>query len=111
MLVPYDNTSDYFFSGHTGAVILFYLEVKKLNFNVKYRLFSICVIVYMIAMLIVFRVHYIIDIIGGVVYAGFTYKIVADNLILVDKVVNKPYDVSMYLYRKIKNICNGSEGK
>lgn len=59
-------------------------------------------------MLIVFRVHYVIDIIGGVIYAGFVYGVVERNLECVDRIVNKPYDIVVYLYKKGTKICYGN---
>ena len=91
MLVPYEKTSDYFFSGHTGAVLLFYMEIKRLKLNYKYLLFALSVIVYMMTILIVFRVHYVVDVIGGLVYAGFVYTVISDNLETVDRAFNWPY--------------------
>ncbi len=42
-------------------------------------------------MLIVFRVHYIIDIFGGFIYALFFYTIVDRNIMKLDKVINYPF--------------------
>lgn len=52
----------------------------------------------MIFMLIIFRVHYLIDIVGGAVFACFSHQIVKDNLKIIDKIVNFPYEIASFLY-------------
>ena len=45
-------------------------------------------------MLIVFRVHYIIDIFGGFIYALFFYTIVDKNIMKLDKIINYPFTLA-----------------
>lgn len=62
-------------------------------------------------MLIVFRVHYVIDVIGGVVYAGFVYVVVDRKLQLVDRVVNGPYEVCGVVVKGIRRVWNVGKEK
>jgi hypothetical protein len=55
------------------------------------KIFAYFALIYMIIMLIVFRVHYIIDIFGGFIYALFFYTIVDRNIMKLDKVINYPF--------------------
>ena len=60
----------------------------------------------MIITLIVFRVHYVIDVIGGVLYAGFVYVVVERNLEFFDRGVNFPYEMCRFLVKGIRRIWN-----
>jgi hypothetical protein len=58
------------------------------------KIFAYFALIYMIIMLIVFRVHYIIDIFGGFIYALFFYTIVDKNIMKLDKIINYPFTLA-----------------
>ena len=74
-LVPYDRTRDFYFSGHTGVAVLISLEVIRLNLPRWMRYTSYGMLGYLIVMLLASRVHYFIDIIGGIFFAFFCYDL------------------------------------
>lgn len=82
--VYYEHTSDYFFSGHTGTLMVLYLQSRKLNFPKYIQFYFLFTLVYMIIMLLVARVHYTIDIFGGLIFSLYFYRIVEDNLSIFD---------------------------
>lgn len=74
--VFYEHTSDYYFSGHTGTLVILYLECERLNFPKWIQWYCLFALFYMIFMLLVARVHYTIDIFGGFLYAVVFYRLV-----------------------------------
>jgi hypothetical protein len=78
--VEYGHTSDYFFSGHTGTVIILFLEAKKLNLSFIVQSLLILSMFYIVLMLLVARVHYTADVFGGVFFAGFCYEMTDKHL-------------------------------
>ena len=57
------------------------------------KIFAYFALIYMIIMLVVFRVHYIIDIFGGFIYALFFYTIIDRNILFLDTIINYPFDL------------------
>jgi hypothetical protein len=63
-MVPYGIMSDFYFSGHTGYMVLMVLERWIIEKN---RFFAVCCgvfLVYIVVILLVFRVHYVIGSLG-----------------------------------------------
>ena len=79
-MVPYDKTADYFYSGHTGSVLIVCLELFKLNIHFGVKIIAFTGAAYIMVMLVVLRLHYTIDIIGGIIYAMFFYQFVSDYI-------------------------------
>jgi len=71
--VFYEHTSDYFFSGHTGTLMILILESRKLDLPVWIRVSLIFGAFYIILMLLIGRVHYTIDVFGGFIYSMYFY--------------------------------------
>lgn len=100
--VFYEHTSDYFFSGHTGTLVILILESKKLNLPIWVKGYLIFGTIYIILMLLIGRVHYTIDVFGGLVYSWYFYKIVDRNLSFFDQIMNAPYRLVDIVQEKVK---------
>jgi len=72
LVVPYGRGSDFFFSGHSGFLVLCANEWHKIGIK-KMRNFVILVLGYTIFTLLVYRIHYSIDIFAGVFYADWCF--------------------------------------
>jgi hypothetical protein len=75
LTVPYDHTRDFYYSGHTGCLTIILLEFSQLTVKYKHRVYGLTFIclVYMMNMLIITRVHYTADVIGGLVFSIYFY--------------------------------------
>jgi len=72
LVVPYGRGSDFFFSGHSGFLVICASEWHKIKMP-KMRNFSICVAIYTIFVLLTYRIHYSIDIFTGVIFAEWCF--------------------------------------
>ena len=71
--MPYDHTRDFYYSGHTGTLTIILLEWLTL------RITSLTILVglswvFMVNMLLITQVHYLADIVGGIVFAVWFYR-------------------------------------
>lgn len=73
--VGYQKTNDFFYSGHVGIPIICAYEFKQheMNYMHSYALF---VLAFEFMMMITVRGHYTIDMIIGVIFATYIYKVV-----------------------------------
>jgi len=72
LVVPYGRGSDFFFSGHSGFLVICASEWHKIKIP-KMRNFSICVAIYTIFILLTYRIHYSIDVFTGVIFAEWCF--------------------------------------
>jgi len=72
LVVPYGRGSDFFFSGHSGFLVICASEWHKIKMP-KMRNFSICVAIYTIFILLTYRIHYSIDVFTGVIFAEWCF--------------------------------------
>jgi len=72
LVVPYGRGSDFFFSGHSGFLVICINEWSTLGFK-KIRNFVCVVLAYTIFILLVYRIHYTIDIFTGVFFADWVF--------------------------------------
>jgi len=72
LVVPYGRGSDFFFSGHSGFVVICMMEWATWGYK-KIKWFCAVVLAYTIFILLVYRIHYCIDIFTGVFFADYTY--------------------------------------
>ena len=95
LMVPYGIMSDFYFSGHTGYMILIMLERWIIDRN---RFFAVCCGVftfYIIVILLIFRVHYSIgtlrsrDIPIGVMWGFVSYYTVLPISKKLDRLITK----------------------
>ncbi len=97
LTVPYDHTRDFFYSGHTGSLTIIMLEFSQLT--VKYSkkpagyiwLFGFICLIYMMNMLIITRVHYTVDIMGGLIFSIYMYWLAGQLTVQIDKLISLPY--------------------
>ena len=72
LVVPYGRGSDFFFSGHSGFLVICACEWHKLKMP-KVRNFVILTAIYTIAILLIYRIHYSIDVFTGVFFAEWCF--------------------------------------
>ena len=72
LTVPYDRTSDFFFSGHCGILTITMMEWRALK---EYKLFylNLLGLCFTATSLLILRVHYFIDISMGIVVAHWIH--------------------------------------
>jgi len=92
LVVPYGRGSDFFFSGHSGFLVICASEWHKIKMP-KMRNFAICVAIYTIFILLTYRIHYSIDVFTGVIFAEWCFGKVDLHQ---DKIIN--------FFANIKNI-------
>lgn len=90
LTVPYDPTRDFFYSGHTASLIIITLEFYTLGYR-WFTLLPVISLIYMMNMLLITRVHYTIDIAGGIFYAFFLYNFASRLIFYMDWVLSVPY--------------------
>jgi len=72
LVVPYGRGSDFFFSGHSGFLVICACEWHKLKMP-KVRNFVITALIYTILILLTFRIHYSIDVFVGVFFGEWCF--------------------------------------
>lgn len=98
LTVPYDHTRDFYFSGHTGSLTVIMLEFSKAQYRWVTLIVLICLI-YMMNMLTITRVHYTVDIAGGLIFGFFWHSVVNKNIYYFDWLASLPY----FLVKKLVN--------
>jgi len=72
LVVPYGRGSDFFFSGHSGFVLICLMEWKTNGYK-KIKWLVAAVLALTVFTLLVYRIHYVIDIFTGVFFADYVY--------------------------------------
>lgn len=75
LFVPYDKTSDFYFSGHTGILVIFVWNNITHN-RIFLGLFILFFALYMIPILMIYQVHYSIDCPIGILAATYSFLLV-----------------------------------
>jgi hypothetical protein len=70
LIVPYDRTRDFFFSGHTGIAIILTTEIITFKLPKWIQYLGYLMIAWMPFMLISSRIHYTIDVIAAPLYTN-----------------------------------------
>lgn len=83
LVVPYGRGSDFFFSGHSGFLVICASEWHRLKFP-RVRNFVIFAALYTMLILLVYRIHYSIDIFTGVFFAEWCFGKVDAHKDIVD---------------------------
>jgi len=102
LVVPYGRGSDFFFSGHSGFLLICANEWNTLG-NKRLRNFVYCVLAYTVFILLVYRVHYSIDIFGGIIIADWCYTKVSTKKHIIDEKLTKGYIIVRNLTRRKKD--------
>jgi len=82
--VPYAPANDFFFSGHSGFLVLMQSEWGKLGYK-KVQRYIQANLIYTIFVLLVCQAHYTIDIFTGVFFADYVFGKVDTNKEAIDK--------------------------
>jgi len=102
LVVPYGRGSDFFFSGHSGFMVICALEWNKIG-NTKIRNFVILAGIYTVLTLLVYQIHYSIDIFTGVFFADWCFNKVEANRERIDALWAKITGKLKALFGKIMN--------
>jgi hypothetical protein len=69
--------------------------------------FAFLSLLFMMNMLLITRVHYVIDIIGGLVFATWYHRTATRFVLYIDKLLSLPFWVVKWIYlNKIKPYCS-----
>lgn len=72
LVVPYGRGSDFFFSGHSGFLMICACEWNKIK-NSRARNFVLGVLAYTVFILLTYRIHYSIDVFTGVFFSEWCF--------------------------------------
>lgn len=95
--VPYDHTRDFFYSGHTGTLTTIFLEMFILDLKLP-ATFAFLSMLFMMNMLLITRVHYVPDIIGGLLFAIWYHRTATRVVYYIDKALSFPFFVGKWVY-------------
>jgi len=85
LVVPYGRGSDFFFSGHAGFMMICMLEWNAVGVK-KMRNFMIGATLYTFIILLVYRIHYSIDVFTGAIFAEWCFGKVDKYTKRIDKI-------------------------
>lgn len=94
-MVPYGLTSDFYFSGHCGFMVLNIMETITHERHYLKVWLMVSFLIYLMVILLLFRVHYsigkprLLDLPVGIVFALATYLIVARHCRELDRFASK----------------------
>jgi len=72
LVVPYGKGSDFFYSGHSGFLVICAKELHKGKHS-RFRNFAIFSLIFTMLTLLVYRIHYFVDIFAGVFFADWSF--------------------------------------
>ena len=101
LTVPYDRTRDFFYSGHTGSLTVITIECFTLGYR-WFTLIPLACLIYMMNMLLITRVHYTIDVAGGLVFAFFWSRFAERYISYFDWLLTLPYVAGRKVLEKCK---------
>jgi hypothetical protein len=107
LVVPYGRGSDFFFSGHSGFMVICASEwhsLTKAKHNKKVRNFVIFSGIYTVLILLVYRIHYFIDVFTGLLFAEWVFCKVDKHKDTLDRCF-------AIVMRKVKSILGFKEPK
>jgi len=94
LVVPYGRGSDFFFSGHMGFLVICASEWKK-NGHLLVTLLITIGAIYTCFILLVYQIHYSIDIFTGCIFAHWCFMMYDQNADTIDGFFMKIY-ISVY---------------
>lgn len=116
LTISYARTSDFFFSGHVGSSMLCFFEFSRYEFFDKkfayFKYFSLNCALTQGLVQIIFRGHYVIDVICGFVFAHYFYLIVGEKVDKIEddrKILLKGWRDSKKQQRKACGKCKKKE--
>lgn len=75
-------------------------------YTINYRVvaaLALVSLVFMINLLIMTKVHYVADIIGGLIFATFMHNLASKTVYHTDKMISFPYWLGLKVYNKFKD--------
>lgn len=77
-----------------------------LNFRVPATI-AFLSLIFMMNMLLITRVHYVVDIAGGLIFAIWYHRTATRYVLYIDKFLTLPYFIVKWIYiNKCKNYCD-----
>ncbi len=101
LVVPYGRGSDFFFSGHSGFIMICLLEWHRIGKKAMRNLVLIPMI-YTVITLLVYRIHYSIDILVGLVFSDLCFW-------WVDRHIHKMDFVAVSLLMTLRKMVKGED--
>lgn len=103
IVVPYGRSSDFFFSGHCGFLNICALEWLR---NGKGNFFKVVEVInaYLAFVMLVFRIHYAIDIVVAIFYSHYVFLFIEWHLEKIDSFALRIYYM---IKEKILYYCTG----
>jgi hypothetical protein len=108
LVVPYGKGSDFFFSGHVGFVTICALEWKKYGNKIMFWILTVGG-AYTAFILLVYHVHYSIDLFVGFTFAHYTYMLIDHYKDPIDRFFIENYYKAKYFVRKVIGLFTGSK--
>lgn len=108
--VPYDHTRDFFYSGHTGTSFIIFLEMVILEIWPLAVLSGLSCL-FMINMLLITQVHWMADIVGGLIFSVWCYRTATRIVFYMDYLISLPFTAGKWLYlNKCQECCCCEQG-
>jgi len=99
LVVPYGKGSDFFFSGHIGFVVICATEWKRYGNKLMFTILTVGG-VYTAFILLVYHVHYFIDLFTGAFFAHWVFLMVDSNKEAIDSFLIEVYYTLRGLVKK-----------
>jgi len=107
-VVPYGKGSDFFFSGHIGFVTICALEWRKHGNNLMFWILTAGG-VYTALILLIYHVHYSIDLFVGVFFAHYVFMMVDFYKEPIDAFLIRTFYKMKYLARRVAGMITGKD--
>jgi hypothetical protein len=83
IFVPYGETADFFYSGHVGCCMLMFLEFNKIQWH-YWSYFALTTMLMQFILMVSLRSHYTVDMVSGLIFAHYFFKIADEHSYIVD---------------------------
>ena len=83
IFVPYGETADFFYSGHVGICMVFFLEFNKIGWH-YWSYFALCTLCMQFLLMIALRSHYTVDMLSAMVFAHYFFIIAETHSYIID---------------------------
>jgi hypothetical protein len=103
LTVPYDHTRDFFYSGHTGILVVAFCEVYTLGMKKCSLVCGMC-ICYIIILLLSTQVHYTTDVFAGFIMGFYIHGLVAQYIYVFDLIGTAPFRLGKAVIAKCKSL-------
>lgn len=101
LTVPYDHTRDFFYSGHTGILVVVFCELYTLGLKKAALICGMC-ICYIIILLLSTQVHYTTDVFAGFIMGLYVHGMVNQYIYYIDYFLTLPVFAAKAVYSKFR---------